>query len=76
MFPMETSAWCNAANLAEPSSPQVRHANIFGRGRVLHHGALKGRELEDYTAFFQIFRNDIALDQLIVREDAVVPRLR
>src|SRR5262249_34368839 len=34
---------------------------------VLHHGALE--RLKNYAAFFQVFRNDIALDELVVRED-------
>ena len=34
---------------------------------VLHHCALEW--LKDHTTFFQIFGNDIALDQLIVREN-------
>src|SRR6476660_1540350 len=34
---------------------------------VLHHCALEW--LKDHAALFQIFRNDIALDQLIVREN-------
>ena len=34
---------------------------------MLHHGALE--RLKNYAALFQVFRNDVALDQLIVGED-------
>jgi len=34
---------------------------------VLDHGALE--RLENYAASFQVFRNDVALNQLVVRED-------
>jgi len=34
---------------------------------MLHDGALE--RLKDHAAFFQIFRNDVALDQLIVGEN-------
>ena len=65
--PDETKALCNAANLAEPSFASVRHEIFPEEVGVLYHGALE--RLENYAAFFQVFRNDVALDQLIVRED-------
>src|SRR5215469_11289221 len=34
---------------------------------MLHHGVFEW--LKNYAAFFQIFRNDIAFDELVVRED-------
>src|SRR5262249_9287227 len=34
---------------------------------MLHHGALEW--LKDHAALFQIFRNDVALDELIIREN-------
>jgi len=44
-----------------------RHEIFFEKVRVLNHCALK--RLENHTAFLQLFGDDIALDQLIVRED-------
>ena len=67
MFPTKRSALCNAANLAEPSFASVRHEIFPEEIGVLDHGALE--RLKNYAAFFQVFRNDVALDQLVVRED-------
>src|SRR5438093_7843446 len=44
-----------------------RHEIFSEEIGVLHHGALEW--LKDHSAPFEIFRNDIALDQLIVREN-------
>src|SRR3982074_320172 len=44
-----------------------RHEIFLEKVRVLNHRALK--RLEKHTAFLQVFGDDIALDQLIVRED-------
>ncbi len=65
--PDETSALCNAANLAEPSFASVRHEIFPEEIGVLDHGALE--RLKNHAALFQVIRNDVALDQLIVREN-------
>ena len=44
-----------------------RHEIFLEEVRVLNHRALK--RLENHAAFLQVFGDDIALDQLIVRED-------
>ena len=74
MFPIETSASCSAANLAEPSVASVRHEIFPEQIGVLDHGPLE--RLKNHAALFQVFRNDVALDELIVGEDQPTRVLR
>ena len=67
MFPIETNALCNAANFAEPSCRFGGHEIFPEDIGVLDYGALE--RLKNYAALFQVIRNDVALDELIVREN-------